>query len=77
MGKTECTQKQWRAVMGEPYVTDSSFSDSNYTKEGGERRVAPISWNEAQVFISALNELTGRSVPIAYHCGVEIRLSGR
>ena len=53
MGKTECTQEQWTAVMG------VSYSDS--TEEDEERRVAPISWNEAQVFISALNELTGEA----------------
>jgi formylglycine-generating enzyme required for sulfatase activity len=46
MGKYEVTQAQWEAVMG---------SNPSYFK-GAERPVETVSWNDAQAFISKLNQ---------------------
>ena len=50
MGKTECTQKQWRAVM----------KTLHYAESNGQRRITQVSWDETQAFIRRLNELTGK-----------------
>ncbi len=51
IGKYEVTLAEWKAVMG-----------SAPGKLTGDRRpVAVVSWNEAQLFIQALNQTTGKS----------------
>jgi len=50
MGKTEVTQAQWKAVMGN---NPSKFV-------GDDRPVEHVSWLDCQEFISRLNYLTGR-----------------
>ena len=52
MGKTEVTQGQWRAVMGN---NPSSFSNC-----GDTCPVEKVSWNDAKEFISRLNSKTGK-----------------
>lgn len=52
MGKTEVTQVQWRAVMGEiPCGMNKSEDDSP---------VENVSWDDAKRFITRLNEITGK-----------------
>ena len=51
IGQTEVTQKLWTAVMG-----------SNPSRwKGDDLPVENVSWNDCQVFISKLNELTGEN----------------
>jgi len=52
LGKTEVTQGQWEAVMGN--------NPSHFSSCGADCPVEQVSWNEAQVFIKKLNELTGK-----------------
>ncbi|MCX7192239.1 MAG: formylglycine-generating enzyme family protein, partial [Proteobacteria bacterium] len=49
MGRTEVTQAQWRAVMGD-----------NPGDCGDNCPAEQVSWNEAQDFIRRLNQKTGR-----------------
>lgn len=51
MGKTEVTQRQWKAIMG---------SNPSYFT-GDNRPVENVSWNDCQAFIQKLNQLTGRT----------------
>jgi formylglycine-generating enzyme required for sulfatase activity len=52
MGKTEVTQAQWRAVMG---------NNPSYFKSCGDNcPVEQVSWGEAQSFIQKLNTRTGK-----------------
>ena len=51
MGKYEVTQAQWKAVMGS--------NPSNC--EGDDLPVDNVSWDDVQEFISALNNLTGKT----------------
>ena len=48
IGRYEVTQEEWEAVMGE--------NPSHY--KGAKRPVEGISWNDCQIFIRKLNELT-------------------
>ena len=56
MGKYEITKEQWQAVMrtspwtGKSYVNDDPLSPAVY-----------ISWNDAQLFLDKLSELTGKT----------------
>lgn len=50
IGQTEVTQALWKAVMG------SNPSDS----KGGNLPVERVSWDDCQVFIQKLNQLTGK-----------------
>ena len=52
IGKYEVTQELWQAVMGENPSEFTGFS---------RRPVERVSWDDCQVFISKLNELTGRN----------------
>ena len=52
LGVTEVTQELWLAVMG----TNPSKFSSNL-----KRPVENVSWNDCQVFIARLNELTGQN----------------
>ena len=51
IGKTEVTQALWKAVMGN---NPSSFKGDNLPVEC-------VSWNDCQVFIRKLNDLTGQN----------------
>ena len=51
MGETEVTQALWQAVMG---------TNPSYHKNCDQCPVEQVSWNEAQEFISKLNQKTGR-----------------
>jgi formylglycine-generating enzyme len=54
MGKYELTKAQWTAVMGtEPW------SGRSYVLDDPDSPAVYISWNEAQAFITALNDYTG------------------
>ncbi len=64
IGQTEVTQALWQAVMGS---NPSYFSTSGITierdREFGDdlnRPVEYVSWDDCNVFIEKLNELTGR-----------------
>lgn len=52
IGETEVTQALWEAVMGE---NPSEFAGN------GNRPVEMVSWDDCRIFISRLNELTGRN----------------
>ncbi len=51
IGKTEVTQKLWKAVMGN---TPSYFKGDDFPMEG-------VNWYDAQEFITKLNRLTGKN----------------
>jgi hypothetical protein len=50
IGETEVTQEMWEAIMG----NNPSLS------KGPKKPVENISWNDCQIFLSKLNELTGQ-----------------
>lgn len=50
IGRTEVTQEQWQAVMGK--------NPSRY--KGDNLPVDTVSWNDVQLYLSKLNEKTGR-----------------
>ena len=50
IGKYEVTQGQWKAIMG------SNLSKKNY---GDNYPVENVNWDDVQVFIKKLNEITG------------------
>jgi TonB family protein len=53
IGKTEVTQGQWKAVMGNnPNPLTRCFSD--------DCPVENVSWNQVQIFINRLNSITGK-----------------
>lgn len=52
MGKTEITQGQWRAIMGN--------NPSRFSRCGDNCPVEKVSWDDAQVFIQKLNAKTGK-----------------
>ena len=52
IGETEVTQALWEAVMG---------SNPSYFTGDLNRPVECVSWNNCQIFISKLNELTGKT----------------
>ncbi len=53
IGKTEVTQGQWKAVMGE--------NPSKFPQCGDDCPVENINWNDVQTFIQRLNLKTGKS----------------
>jgi formylglycine-generating enzyme required for sulfatase activity len=55
MGKYEVTQGQWKAVMGS---LPPNMNDLGNKFKGDELPVVRVSWDEAQTFITKLNELT-------------------
>ncbi len=57
LGKTEVTQSQWKAVMGN---NPSSF-------KGDDLPVEQVSWNDAVAFCEKLNELKRDTLPAGYH----------
>ena len=52
LGKTEVTQGQWKAIMGN--------NPSNFTSCGDNCPVEQVSWNDAHAFIEKLNAKTGK-----------------
>ncbi len=50
LGKYQVTQQQWEAVMGN--------NPSNF--KGGSLPVETVSWDDAQIFIQKLNQLSGK-----------------
>lgn len=52
MGKTEVTQGQWRAIMGN--------NPSYFSNCGDNCPVEQVSWNDTQEFIRLLNQKTGK-----------------
>lgn len=53
IGETEVTQALWTAVMGDNPSAQSVSDGSSYPVEN-------VSWNDCQLFIERLNQLTGR-----------------
>lgn len=51
MGQYEVTQRLWKAVMGD---------NPSYWSDNDSLPVEQVSWNEVQVFVSRLSQLTGR-----------------
>ena len=56
MGKYEVTQAQWKAVMG----TSDTLSNPSYFK-GDDLPVENVSWSDVQVFLTKLNQMTGKN----------------
>jgi formylglycine-generating enzyme required for sulfatase activity len=52
MFDTPCTQALWEAVMGE---NPSRFKSADRSKEGADRPVESVSWEQCQEFLTALN----------------------
>ena len=52
MFDTPCTQALWEAVMGE---NPSHFKVADRPKEGADRPVESVSWEQCQEFLTALN----------------------
>jgi formylglycine-generating enzyme required for sulfatase activity len=52
LGKTEVTQAQWQAVMGN--------NPSSFTNCGSNCPVEQVSWDDVQTFIQKLNQKTGK-----------------
>jgi len=52
LGKTEVTQGQWKAVMGNNH--------GNFARCGDNCPVEQVSWNDAQAFIQKLNAKTSK-----------------
>ena len=52
LGKTEVTQGQWKAIMGN--------NPGNFTSCGDNCPVEQVSWNDIQAFIQKLNAKTGK-----------------
>jgi formylglycine-generating enzyme required for sulfatase activity len=52
IGKTEITQGQWKAMMGN--------NPSHFAKSGDNFPVEQVSWNDAQEYIKKLNDKTGK-----------------
>ena len=57
IGETEVTQELWIAVMGS---NPSNFSSQYGCTENLQRPVEGISWNDCQLFIIKLNQMTGK-----------------
>jgi len=52
MFDTPCTQALWEAVMG---TNPSHFRSADRPKEGADRPVESVSWEQCQEFLTALN----------------------
>jgi formylglycine-generating enzyme required for sulfatase activity len=57
IGQTEVTQALWEAVMGS---NPSYVIPNNGFSENLQRPVDHVSWNDCQLFITKLNQLTGK-----------------
>ncbi len=68
IGQTEVTQELWQAVMGSnpSYCNDTgnSSTGSSHSKNFGTNLQRPVeegSWDDCQVFITKLNQITGQN----------------
>ncbi|MDR1724797.1 MAG: formylglycine-generating enzyme family protein [Bacteroidales bacterium] len=62
IGETEVTQELWQAVMGQSLREwQDSIGTNWYYGEGANYPMYMISWNDIQVFIEKLNQLTGKT----------------
>jgi len=59
LGKTEVTQGQWKALMGNNPSNFQKCSDNSSTC-GDRNPVESVTWDDAQAFISKLNAKTGK-----------------
>ena len=60
LGKYEVTQGQWEAVMGtQPWVDEEH---SQYVRSEPNNPVVYVSWEDAQAFVSKLNDAAGSGV---------------
>ncbi|MDG1890324.1 MAG: formylglycine-generating enzyme family protein, partial [Verrucomicrobiota bacterium] len=57
LGKTEVTQEQWKAVMG----------NTPSRRNGDDLPVESVSWNDAVAFCEKLNEMKRATLPVGYH----------
>lgn len=67
IGQTEVTQALWLAVMGDNpsyFSFDNNGSVDRIYDDDLNRPVEWVSWDDCQVFIGKLNELTGRNFKI-------------
>jgi tetratricopeptide (TPR) repeat protein len=79
IGKTEVTQGQWKAIMGN---NPSKFSGGLFNKGaacGPDCPVENVSWNDAQKFIQKLNQKTGKQyrLPSEAEWGYACRAGGQ
>ncbi len=68
IGETEVTQELWFAVMGS--------NPSHFKSKGGNYPVENVSWNDIQVFIKKLNEITGHQFRLPFEAEWEYAARG-
>lgn len=68
IGETEVTQDLWFAVMGN--------NPSKFKNDQGNYPVENVDWNEAQVFIKKLNEITGLNFRLPFEVEWEYAARG-
>ena len=68
IGETEVTQQLWFAVMGNN-PSYNKYVDGNYPVEN-------VSWNDVQIFIEKLNEITGQTFRLPYESEWEFAARG-
>lgn len=68
IGETEVTQELWFAVMGN--------NPSHFKSDEGNLPVENVSWNDVQVFIKKLNEITGQQFRLPFEAEWEYAARG-
>lgn len=68
IGETEVTQELWFAVMGN--------NPSYFKSDEGNLPVENVSWNDVQVFIKKLNEITGQQFRLPFESEWEYAARG-
>lgn len=68
IGETEVTQELWFAVMGN--------NPSYFKSDEGNLPVENVSWNDVQVFIKKLNEITGQQFRLPFEAEWEYAARG-
>ena len=68
IGETEVTQELWFAVMGN--------NPSRFKNDQGNYPVENVSWNDVQVFIKKLNEITGLQFRLPFEAEWEYAARG-
>ncbi len=68
IGETEVTQELWFAVM--------ESNPSHFKSKGGNYPVENVSWNDVQVFIKKLNEVTGQQFRLPFEAEWEYAARG-
>ena len=69
LGKTEVTQGQWRAMMGN--------NPSNFTSCGDNCPVEKVSWDDAQTYHPETQRQNWQTLPLAERSRMGIRLPCR